>query len=65
MNFANIMTIPRTGSKLDPKNERGIFRVPVLRYILMTRNIKLLITIFLILKWVPEREKDVVIMFGY
>ena len=35
MNFANIMTIPRTGSKLDPKNERGIFRVPVLRYILM------------------------------
>ena len=35
MNFANITTIPKTGSKLDPKNERGIFRVPVLRYILM------------------------------
>ena len=35
MNVANITTIPKKGSKLDLKNERGIFRVPVLRYILM------------------------------
>ena len=35
MNFANIMTIPKKGSKLDPKKKRGIFGVPVLRYILM------------------------------
>ena len=35
MNFANITTIPKKGSKLDPKNERGIFRTPVTRYILM------------------------------
>ena len=35
MNFANITTIHKKGSKLDPKNERGIFRTPVTRYILM------------------------------
>jgi hypothetical protein len=31
MNFANITTIPKTCSKLDPKNEREMLRVPVLR----------------------------------
>jgi hypothetical protein len=35
MNFANITTVAKKGSRLDPKNERGIFRVPVIRYILM------------------------------
>ena len=35
MNIANITTVPKKGSRTDPKNERGIFRVAVLRYILM------------------------------
>ena len=35
MNFANITTVPKRGSRLEPRNERGIFRVPVVRYILM------------------------------
>ena len=35
MNFPNITTIPKKGSKLDPKIERAIFRVPIVRYILM------------------------------
>ena len=34
-NFANITTIPKKGSKLELKNERGIFRVSVVRSILM------------------------------
>jgi hypothetical protein len=35
MNFADISTVPKTGSLLNPENERGIFRVSVIRYILM------------------------------
>ena len=35
MNLANITTVPKRGSRLKLKNERGIFRVSVLRYILM------------------------------
>ena len=35
MNFANVTTVPKSGSKLDPANERGIFRVEILRSILM------------------------------
>ena len=35
MNFANVTTVPKKGSKLVLKNERGIFRVPVVRSILM------------------------------
>ena len=35
MNFCNITTVPKRGSKVDLKNERRIFRVPILRYILM------------------------------
>ena len=34
-NITNITTVPKSGSRTDPKNERGIFRVSVLRYILM------------------------------
>ena len=34
-NFANITTVPKSGSRLDPVNERGIFRVSVVRSILM------------------------------
>ena len=34
-NVTNITTVPKSGSRTDPKNERGIFRVSVLRYILM------------------------------
>ena len=35
MNFANITTVPKKGSRLLLKNERGIFRVAVVRMILM------------------------------
>ena len=35
MNYANITTVPKKGSRIEPKNERGIFRVSVLRSILM------------------------------
>ena len=34
-NYANITTVPKKGSKLLLKNERGIFRVSVIRSILM------------------------------
>ena len=36
MNFANVTTVPKKGSKLMLKNERGIFRVSVIRSILMS-----------------------------
>ena len=35
MNNANIMTVPKGSSRLLLENERGIFRVPVIRSILM------------------------------
>ena len=35
MNYANITTVPKKGSKLLLENECGIFRVSVLRSILM------------------------------
>ena len=35
MNFANITTVPKKGSRILLKNERGIFRVSVVRSILM------------------------------
>ena len=35
MNLANITTVPKKGSRLELKNERGIFRVSVVRCILM------------------------------
>eukprot|EP00092_Neocalanus_flemingeri_P001059 GFUD01001129.1.p1 GENE.GFUD01001129.1~~GFUD01001129.1.p1 ORF type:complete len:148 (-),score=26.51 GFUD01001129.1:100-543(-) len=35
MNVANITTVPKQGSRLELKNERGIFRVSVLRNIMM------------------------------
>ena len=35
MNYANITTVPKKGSKLLLENERGIFRCSVLRAILM------------------------------
>ena len=35
MNVANVTTIPKKGPRIELKNERGIFRVPVVRYILM------------------------------
>ena len=35
MNVTNVTTVPKKGSRLLLKNERGIFRVSVLRYILM------------------------------
>ena len=34
-NFANITTVPKKGSRIEPRNERGIFRIPVARAILM------------------------------
>ena len=35
MNFTNITTVAKKGSRIEPKNERGIFRVSVPRSILM------------------------------
>jgi hypothetical protein len=35
MNIANCTTVPKKGSRLLLKNERGIFRVAIVRYILM------------------------------
>ena len=35
LNYANITTVPKKGSQIELKNERGIFRVPVIRSILM------------------------------
>ena len=35
MNMANITTVPKKGSRLKLENERGIFRVSVIRNILM------------------------------
>ena len=35
MRYSNITTVPKKGSRLELKNERGIFRVSVLRSILM------------------------------
>ena len=35
MNLANITTVPKRGSRLKLENERGIFRIHVLRYIIM------------------------------
>ena len=35
MNFANVTTVHKKGSRLLLKNERGIFRVAILRFILM------------------------------
>ena len=35
MNFANVTTVHKKGSRIEPKNEREIFRVSVVRYILM------------------------------
>ena len=32
VNLANITTVPKRGSRLKLENERGIFRVSVLRY---------------------------------
>ena len=34
-NITNITTIHKSGSRTNPRNERGIFRVSVLRYIMM------------------------------
>ena len=35
INYANVTTVPKSGSKLDPANERGIFHVEIIRSILM------------------------------
>ena len=35
MNYCNVTTVPKKGPKTDLRNQRGIFRVPVLRSILM------------------------------
>ena len=35
MNICNVTTVPKKGSKTELRNERGIFRVPIVRYILM------------------------------
>ena len=35
LNFSNITTVPKQGSRIEPKNERGIFKVSDVRCILM------------------------------
>ena len=35
MNYANITTVPKKGSRVELRNERGIFQTPVVRSILM------------------------------
>ena len=35
MKYANVTTVPKSGSLLEPANERGIFRVEIIRSILM------------------------------
>ena len=35
MNYANVTTVPKKGSRLLLKNEIGIFRIAIIRYILM------------------------------
>ena len=35
MNHANVTTVPKSGSRLEPANERGMFRVEIVRSILM------------------------------
>ena len=35
LNFTNITTVHKKGSRIEPRNERGIFRVAVVRSILM------------------------------
>ena len=35
MNYANVTTVPKSGSRLDPTNEIGIFRVEIIRSFLM------------------------------
>ena len=35
MNFANVTTVPKPVSRIEPANERGIFRVEIVRSILM------------------------------
>ena len=35
LNISNITTVPKKGSRIEPKNERGIFRVALVRSILM------------------------------
>ena len=35
MRYANITTVPKKGSLTELENERGIFRVDIIRYILM------------------------------
>ena len=35
MNFTNVTTVHKKGSRIEPKNERGIFRVELVRSILM------------------------------
>ena len=67
MNIANITTVPKKGSRLLLENERGIFRVPVLRSIFMKliynqeyeeidRNMS-------DCQWVEERRKAAEIIF--
>ena len=38
MNFTNVTTVHKKGSRIEPKNERGIFRVELVRSILMRLN---------------------------
>ena len=35
LNFANVTTVHKKGSRIEPTNQRGIFRVSVIRSILM------------------------------
>ena len=68
MNFANITTVPKKGSKILLKNERGIFRVSVIRYILMrmiyNSKYPIIDKKILIVRWEAEKERDADLIFG-
>ena len=61
MNVANVTTVPKKGNIILIKNERGIFRVSVLRFILMhvIYNIKYptIDKTCLIVRWEPGKDR--------
>ena len=69
MNFANITTtVPKKGSRILLKNERGIFRVSVVRSILMCLVYEMKYPDIdkkkcLTARWVAERERAARIIY--
>ena len=68
MNKTYITTIPKKGSRLKLENERGIFRVSVIRNILMrliyNQNYHKIDCIYLTVRWAAEKTKAAGIIFS-